>query len=60
MDVSSRYRCASAASVATIPQTLVEQLDVGGEPADTAARKTPQQRVFPQSRGILSGDFSRY
>jgi hypothetical protein len=43
-----------------LDQTLVEQLDVGGEPADTAARKTPQQRVFQQSRGILSGDFSRY
>src|SRR5258708_29330497 len=40
-----------------LDQTLVEQLDVGGEPADTAARKTPQQRVFQQSRGILSGDF---
>src|SRR5262249_27045367 len=40
-----------------LDQTLVEQLDVGGEPADTATRKTPQQRVFQQSRGILSGDF---
>jgi hypothetical protein len=40
-----------------LDQTPIEQLNVGGEPADTSARKTLQHRVFQQSRGILSGDF---
>src|SRR5262249_16180851 len=56
IDVSSRYRCASVASVAT-DQTLVEQLDVAGQPADRAPRKGVEHRVFQQSEGILSGDF---
>jgi hypothetical protein len=40
-----------------LDQTLVEQLDVGGEPCDTAPRKTLQHQVFQQSGGILSGGF---
>src|SRR5262249_1326141 len=40
-----------------LDQTLVQQLDVAGEPPDTAPRKTLQHRVFQQSGGILSGDF---
>jgi hypothetical protein len=40
-----------------LDQTPVEQLDVDGEPPDTAPRKTLQHRVFQQSRGVLSGDF---
>src|SRR6516165_2005643 len=51
MDVSSRYRCASAASVATISTRRLSSSSM------SAASKTPQQRVFQQSRGILSGDF---
>src|SRR4029450_7111417 len=38
-----------------LDQTLVEQLDVGGEPCDTAPRKTLQHRVFQQSGGSLTG-----
>jgi hypothetical protein len=37
--------------------TLVEQVDVGGEANNAAARKTLQHRIFQQSGGILSGDF---
>ena len=39
-----------------LDQALVEQVDVGGEPSDTAARKTLQHRIFQQSGGILGGD----
>ena len=40
-----------------LDQALVEQVDVGGEPSDAAARKTLQHRIFQQSGGILGGDF---
>ena len=60
MEVSSRYRCASAASVRDdLDQALVEHVDIGGEPSDATARKTLQHRIFQQSRGILGGDFLR-
>src|SRR5438445_9264632 len=40
-----------------LDQALVEQIDVGGKPSDSATRKTLQHRIFQQSRGILGGDF---
>jgi hypothetical protein len=40
-----------------LDHALVEQLDVGGEPADAAARNPLQHRIFQQSRGILGSDF---
>src|SRR5947209_19107833 len=40
-----------------LDQALVEQVDVGGEPSDAAARKTLQHRILQQSGRILGGDF---
>ena len=40
-----------------LDQVLIEQLDVGRQPGDAAARKTLQHRIFQQSGGILGGDF---
>src|SRR2546428_9969134 len=40
-----------------LDHALVEQVDVGGEANNAAARKTPQHRIFQQSGGILGGNF---
>jgi hypothetical protein len=40
-----------------LDQVPIEQVDVGGEPGDTTAGKTPQHRIFQQSGGILGSNF---
>jgi len=40
-----------------LDHALVEQVDVGGEANNAAARKTLQHRIFQQSGGIVGGDW---
>src|SRR5262249_55869618 len=40
-----------------LDHALVEQIDIASKSANPAPRKTPQHRIFQQSRSILGGNF---
>jgi hypothetical protein len=39
-------------------EQAVEHVDIGRKPCDATTRKPLQHRIFQQSDGILSGNFS--
>jgi hypothetical protein len=57
MEVRSRYRSASAASVRTISiRFCVQHIDISCEPADTTTRKLQQHCFFQHRGGVLGGN----